>query len=84
MRSYEESCEYLDEIVGRCVRDKAFAEAVLANPEVALKHYHLNEDEMDDFRTLQKNHRVEAAEGWAAIRSAIEGKQNRNESVSDT
>jgi hypothetical protein len=72
MRTYEESCALLDQIVGRCVRDAEFAAFVLADPEAALKEYELNEDELDDFRALRDRHRDEAAETWAAIRDGLE------------
>jgi hypothetical protein len=71
MRSYEESCVYLDRIIGHCVRDAAFAEAVLRDPESALAEYELNENEMDDFRALQNRHREEAWEGWSALRASL-------------
>lgn len=77
MRTYEESCARLDQIVGRCVRDVAFATAVLGDPEDALKEYELNEDEMDDFRSLRDSHREEAAEGWVAIRIGLETVRKR-------
>jgi len=72
MRTYEESCALLDLIVGRCVRDSAFAESVLAQPEVALAEYELNQGELDDFLALKAGHREEAAETWAAIRSGVD------------
>jgi hypothetical protein len=71
LRSYEESCALLDRIVGRCVRDADFARAVLDDPEAALAPYALNEDELDDFRTLRRDHREEAMSGWAQIRLAM-------------
>lgn len=71
MRTYEQSCAYLDAIVGRCVRDQAFAEAVLACPEAALADYHLTDDEMDDFRALSHRHRQEARDAWSALRLAL-------------
>jgi hypothetical protein len=71
MRSYEESCEYLDLIVGRCVREAVFAEAVLRDPESALAEYELTDDEMDDFRALQKRHCEEARKGWSALRASL-------------
>lgn len=77
MRTYEESCARLDPIVGRCVRDVAFATSVLGDPEGALKEYELNEDELDDFRSLRDGHREEAAEGWNAIRIGLEMVRNR-------
>jgi hypothetical protein len=79
VRSYEESCGLLDRIVGRCVRDGAFASAVLEDPEGALAEYELNDDELDDFRALAARHRDEAAEGWAAIREAIEAGRTRRQ-----
>jgi len=79
MRTYEESCVLLDQIVGRCVRDLTFAESVLANPEVALKEYDLNEDELDDFRAIKAKHSDEAAEGWAAIRIGLQTVRKRQE-----
>lgn len=72
MRSYEESCTLLDGIVGRCVRDAAFAASVLDDPISALASYGLNQDELDDFLALKARHRWEAEQGWAAIRAAIE------------
>lgn len=71
MRSYEESCAYLDEIVGRCVRDEKFAASVLEDPESALKQYQLSEDELDDFRALKYKHGSDAAESWATIRAGM-------------
>jgi hypothetical protein len=79
MRTYEESCALLDQIVGRCVRDEAFARAVLADPEAALQEYELNEDELDDFRALRDRHREEAAAGWAAIRRGLEQARERQQ-----
>jgi hypothetical protein len=79
MRTYEESCALLDQIVGRCVRDVGFAIAVLADPAAALREYELNEDELDDFRALKDRHRDEAAEGWAAIRAYLETVRNRQQ-----
>ena len=81
MRSYEESCALLDQIVGRCVRDAGFASAVLGDPDGALAEYELNEDELDDFRALRARHRDEAYEGWAAIRDAIEAGRARREAA---
>lgn len=72
LRTFEESCNYLDSIVGRCVREADFAERVLADPEAALASYDLTEDEMDDFRALRDRHREEAATAWAMIRAALE------------
>jgi hypothetical protein len=71
MRTYDESCALLDRVVGRCVRDAAFAASVLEDPESALAEYELNEDELDDFRSLKARHREEAAEAWHAIRSGM-------------
>jgi hypothetical protein len=71
MRSYEESCELIDRIVGRCIREADFATFVLADPEAALKEYDLNEDELDDFRALRAEHPKEADAGWKAIRQHI-------------
>jgi hypothetical protein len=79
MRTYEESCALLDQIVGRCVRDPEFAASVLADPEAALKEYVLNEDELDDFRALKKRHHNEAADGWTAIRTGLQTVRNRQE-----
>jgi len=76
MRSYEESCHYLDQIVGRCVRDSVFAEAVLRNPEFALAEYDLNEDEMADFHALRSGHLDEARQGWALLRAGMNPGQN--------
>ena len=73
MRNFDESCAYLDQIVGRCVREEAFAEAVLSDPEKALKGYQLTPDEMDDFKAIQLRHKQEAAQGWATIRKAMAG-----------
>lgn len=72
MRTYEESCRLLDEIVGRCVRDAEFAVSVLTDPEIALKEYELNEDELDDFRALKNRHFDETKEGWSALRISLE------------
>lgn len=71
MRSYEESCDLLDRIVGRCIREADFAERVLSNPEAALAEYGLDEHELEDFQILQSSHREEAAEGWRAIRERM-------------
>ena len=73
MRTFEESCACLDEIVGKCVRDAGFAAAVLDKPEVALAAYGLTEDEMDDFRALSKGHREDARQGWANLRATLYG-----------
>ena len=79
MRTKEESCALLDQIVGRCVRDVRFATDVLADPEAALKEYELNEDELDDFRALKDRHHHEAAEGWEAIRTGLETVGNQRQ-----
>jgi hypothetical protein len=71
MRTYDESCALLDRIVGRCVREAHFADAVLHDPETALKEYELNEGELDDFRALKARHRDEASETWSAIRNGM-------------
>lgn len=71
MRTYEQSCAYLDAIVGRCVRDDAFAEGVLDCPEAALAEYALTDDEMDDFRAITTRHREEARSAWASLRIAL-------------
>jgi len=71
MRSFEQSCAYLDAIVGRCVRDAEFADAVLNSPELALAEYGLTDDEMDDFRALRNRHREEAREVWTSLRTAL-------------
>jgi len=73
MRTFEESCAYLDEIVGKCVRDAGFACAVLDQPEVALATYGLTDDEMDDFRALSKGHREDARQAWARLRTTLYG-----------
>ena len=78
MRTYEESCRLLDEIVGRCVRDAEFAVSALNDPEIALKEYELNEDEMDDFRALKNRHFDEAKEGWSVLRTSLEPVFNRS------
>ena len=72
MRTYEESCALLDQVVGRCVRDADFACDVLEDPETALAEYELNEDEMDDFRSLKRRHRDEADMVWSAIRKGLQ------------
>jgi hypothetical protein len=79
MRSYDESCALLDRIVGRCVREASFANAVLANPELALKEYELNEDELDDFRTLKARHSDEASQTWSAIREGMAAAQMKGQ-----
>jgi len=71
-RTYEESCALLDEIVGHCVRERAFAHEVLDDPAAALASYHLHQHELDDFVTLSRDHPKAAAAGWAGIRDAIE------------
>jgi hypothetical protein len=71
MRSYDESCSLIDEIVGRCIRIPEFASSVLSDPEVALKEYGLNEDELDDFRALSAGHREEAGEVWETVRTGM-------------
>lgn len=70
-RSYDESCVLLDGIVGRCARDAAFAQAVVADPVEALADYQLEEHELDDFRALSASHGDEALEAWAAVRGAL-------------
>jgi hypothetical protein len=70
-RTTEESLSVIDRVIGRCLRDRPFAEAVLENPEVALAAYGLQEDEMDDFRALKKNDREEALRGWAEVRMTL-------------
>ena len=72
MRTYEESCALLDSIVGRCIREAAFAERVISDPETALAEYQLDEDELDDFRSLKARHSDEALETWAAIRTGVD------------
>jgi hypothetical protein len=61
----------LDRIVGRCVRDPVFGEAVLVDPERALEEYELNTDELDDFRALAAEPNG-ARVVWAGIREAME------------
>ena len=73
MRTYEESCLLLDRIVGRCIRDEAFAARVLDDPAAALKEYDLNADELEDFTELRADHRQEASDGWKAIRTHVGG-----------
>jgi hypothetical protein len=70
-RSYDESCRLLDSIVGRCVRDAAFGDAVIADPEAALAAYRLEEHELDDFRALSTRHSDEARAAWSSIRAAL-------------
>jgi hypothetical protein len=70
MRTYEQSCALLDLIVGRCVRDADFADAVLSEPESALAVYCLEDHELADFRALAARHHQEAREGWRALRTA--------------
>jgi hypothetical protein len=72
MRSYEESCALLDQVVGRCIRVPAFGKALLSDPVAALREYELNEDELDDFRALCDEHREEAREVWETIRAEME------------
>jgi hypothetical protein len=71
MRTFDESCVLIDRIIGRCIRDAAFAEWVLKEPEAALAEYRLEEHELDDFRALKTRHAKEAAEGWANVRAAM-------------
>lgn len=71
VRTFEESCAYLDEIVGRCVRDAAFSDHVLSDPEAALADYGLSVDEMDDFRALRDRHFQETRLAWATLRVAV-------------
>jgi hypothetical protein len=71
MRTYEESCALIDQIVGRCVREAAFASLVLSDPEAALAEYKLNEGELEDFRALRAGHRQDADEVWNTIRAHI-------------
>ena len=71
MRTYEESCALLDSIVGRCIREADFAARVIADPEAALVEYQLDEDELDDFRSLKARHSEEALETWTAIRTGV-------------
>ena len=72
MRTFDESCVMIDRIIGRCIRDAAFAERVLEQPEAALAEYRLEEHELDDFRALKTRYKQEAAEGWARVRAAME------------
>jgi hypothetical protein len=69
----EERLALLDTIVGRCVRDRAFADRVLSDPDEALREYALDEGELDDFRALAASRRDEAIAVWAALRAALEG-----------
>jgi hypothetical protein len=48
-----------------------FGSSVLLDPEVALREYDLNEDELDDFRALTAGHREEAAEVWESVRAGM-------------
>ena len=72
MRSYEESCAMVDRIVGRCIREADFASATLADPDTALRDYHLNKGELSDFQVLHAEHREEAGQIWATIRNRME------------
>ena len=72
MRTFEESCVYLDQIVGRCVRDAEFAAAVLEDPDAALASYGLTEDELDDFRALKNMSRDETSRAWEQLRADLE------------
>jgi hypothetical protein len=75
-RTTEESCVLIDTIVGRCVRDGIFALRVLDDPDGTLAEYHLNEDELDDFRILAAEHREYCLEGWKIIREAMDLQRN--------
>jgi hypothetical protein len=69
VRTVAESTKLLDRIVGRCVRDAAFAEWVLADPEAALVQYEVNSGELADFRALKAQQAESAARQWALMRT---------------
>jgi hypothetical protein len=71
MRTVAESTALIDRIVGRCVRDAAFAEQLLLDPEHALAEYRLTEGELEDFRALRATHAREARAQWAILRSIL-------------
>jgi hypothetical protein len=73
VRTVQESTILIDRIVGRCVREAAFAERVLEDPDRALAEYRLNEAELDDFRALKAKCAGEATASWAALRALLAG-----------
>jgi hypothetical protein len=74
VRTVEESTALIDEIVGRCVREAAFAERVLADPDRALAEYRLTQGELDDFRALRARRAQEARAQWAYLRAIFGGR----------
>jgi hypothetical protein len=77
-RTLEESCAYLDQIVGRCVMDAQFAAAVLEDPDRALAAYELTEDELDDFRALKNRYRDGTSRAWERLRADLEAVRKRH------
>jgi hypothetical protein len=73
VRTVEQSTALIDEIVGRCVRDAAFAERVLADPERALAEYRLTQGELDDFRALRAQRALDARKQWDYLRAIFGG-----------
>lgn len=72
MRTFEQSTRLIDEIVGRCVREPAFARAVIHDPEQALAvDYALNEAEMKDFLALRAQLGEEAVVQWQHLRESL-------------
>lgn len=66
----DERLRIMDSIVGRCVRDPEFGEAVLADPVEVLRAYELSELELDDFRALARHHRSPRP-AWAGLNKAL-------------
>jgi hypothetical protein len=70
VRTIEEATKVIDEIVGRCVRDLAYGQRVLDDPEVTLAEYEPCDGILEDFRALA-DHREEALAGWQRLRAIM-------------
>jgi hypothetical protein len=70
VRTIEEATKVIDEIVGRCVRDLAYGQRVLDDPEVTLAEYEPCDGILEDFHALAE-HREEALAGWQRLRAIM-------------
>lgn len=73
MRDSVASTALIDGIVGRCVRDPEFAQAVISDPRSALAGYGLDEEEEADFLALREKVGTGALTTWSALRQALFG-----------
>lgn len=73
MRDTAASVALIDGIVGRCVRDPAFARAVISDPRSALAGYGLDEGEEADFLALREKVGAAALAAWSSLRQALFG-----------